>query len=268
MHGADDIVRELISHGANVNVKSETGDENTPLAAAIVAGHPSTVESLLINGANPDFNSSWETSVSVAARYGRHECMDLLLKHGGSLETLDDLPSLLEYASASGSAETVKSLLAQGLNVHEKNCLMHVPMDKMLPAYTYTFEYPTIYISESEPHVQVIWPRYGSPMHAAAAYGHTEVIKLLVENNAAVNERSHYWETPSTLARLRGHETTLEYLMSKGGVALEQTKVCYRQDLFKGSGISNGRLRYCGFYDNDGDDYVEGDDDLNGCSEE
>ena len=95
-------------------------------------------------------------------------------------------------------------------------------------------------------------------MHAAAFYGHTEIIKLLVENNAAVNERSHYWETPSTLARLRGHEEALEYLLSKGGVALEQTTVCYRQDLFKGSGDSSHGLLFCGVSEDVEDDDVEG----------
>ncbi len=96
-------------------------------------------------------------------------------------------------------------------------------------------------------------------MHAAAAYGHTEVIKLLVENNAAVNERSHYWETPSTLAKLRGHKEALEYLLSKGGEALEQTEVCYRQDRFRVSGGSED-LKYCGVYDHDGDNDSEGHD--------
>lgn len=237
MHGADDIVRELISHSADVNVEIEVDDDNTPLTAAIVADHPSTIELLLMNGANPDIISVCGTSISLAAKYGRHECMDLLLKYGASLEVWDiDCPSPLECASASGSVETVKLLLTQGLDVHEKNCLMRLPGDEMLPANTYMFEYPTVAISQPGSGFMCGFTRYGSPMHAAAAYGHTEVIKLLVENNAAVNERSHYWETPSTLAKLRGHNVTLEYLMSKGGVALEETEVCCRQDRFKTSG--------------------------------
>ena len=85
-------------------------------------------------------------------------------------------------------------------------------------------------------------------------YGHIEIIKLLIENNAAVNKRSHYWETPSTLARVRGHKAALEFLLSKGGVALERTEVCYRQDLFKGSGVSDDDLKFCGLYGDDEDD--------------
>ena len=246
-HGADDIVRELISHSADVNVECDSSCENTPLTAAIVAVHTSTIKLLLINGANPNVVSSLGNSISVAAQYGRHECMDLLLKHGASLEEMEiDFPSPLEYAAASGSVETVKFLLTQGLDVNEKNCLRPLKVDAMLPANTYDLTYPIVLISQPEPHFNYNHTSYGSPINAAAAYGHTDVVKLLVENNAAVNKRSHYWETPSTLAKLRGHEVTLEYLVSKGGVALEQIEVCYRQDLFKGSGISNQGLRFCG----------------------
>ena len=244
--GANDVVQELISHGADVNVKCGYVDEMTPLSAAIKACHLSTIDLLLGNGADPDMQSGWGTSIAVAARYGRHECMHLLLKHGASLKALDiDDPSLLEFASASGSVETVKLLLAQGMDVDEKKCLMPRGDDSMLPNNTYRLKYPTVHIEQPRPFSFIDYS-YGSPMHAAAAYGHTEVIKLLVENNAAVNERSHYWETPATLARLRGHEVALEYLLSKGGVELAQTEVCYRQDLFKCSGDSNEKLQYCG----------------------
>lgn len=275
-HGADDIVRELISHSADVNVQCDVDNYNTPLTAAIVADHPSTVELLLVNGANPDIPLLGD-SISVAAESGRHECMHLLLKYGASLDVRDiDSPSPLECASASGSVETVKLLLTQGLDVHEKKCLMRVSGDDMLPAIAYEFRYPMVEISHpSFKGSRCSYWTYGSPMHAAAAYGHTEVVKLLVENNAAVNERSHYWETPSTLARLRGHNVTLEYLMSKGGVALEQTEVCYRQDRFTIPGVSGKVSRFGGAYDDDdeedngeGNDVVSNDSDLNRCCEE
>ena len=238
--GADDIVRELIGHGADVNVECGYDDEYTPLLVAIGAGHPSTIELLLLHGANP--NMDFGTPISVAARNGKHECMDLLLKYGASVMDTDS-PSLLEHAAASGSAETVKLLLTQGLDVNEKSCLKPLTMDAMSPANKYELKYPWVTISQGRPNLDS-GESYGSPMHAAAAYGHTEVIKVLVENNAAVNRRSHYWETPSTLAKLRGHEKTLEYLVGKGGVALEQTEVCYRQDLFKRIGVSDQRLRF------------------------
>lgn len=272
-HGADDIVRELISHSADVNVECDLYDtRDTPLTAAVEADHPSTIELFLINGADPNFGSDRGTSIHVAAIYGRYECMDLLLRHGASLEVRDiDSPSLLEYASASGSVETVKLLLTHGLDVNEKNCLMPLSVDETLPTNQYEFNYPRVYISQPGSRFSCYHDSYGSPMHAAAAYGHTEVVKLLVENNAAINDRSHYWEMPSTLARLRGHNVTLEYLMSKGGVALEQTEVCYRQDIF---GIPNKGPRLCGVNDddeddnNDGDNVISNDNDVNGyCGE-
>lgn len=127
----------------------------------------------------------------MAAIYGRYECMDLLLRHGASPEVRDiDSPSLLEYASASGSIETVKLLLTHGLDVNEKNCLMPLSVDETSSTNQYEFNYPRVYISQPGSRFSCYHDSYGSPMHAAAAYGHTEVVKLLVENNAAINERS------------------------------------------------------------------------------
>ena len=197
MHGADDIVQKLISHGANVNVECGTFSHdtpNTPLSAAIAASHLSTIELLLINGANPEIISNLGNAISVAASLGRHECVDLLLKYGATLEVSElHSSSLLELASTTGSIETVKLLLIQGLDVDDKNRLVPLAEDAMLPANTYTFNYPTIDISQPRPHTSFCDDSYGSPMHAAAADGHTEIIKLLVDQySAAVNEKSHY----------------------------------------------------------------------------
>ena len=255
-YGADDIVRELISHGADVNVECEPTLENTPLTGAIIADHQNIVGLLLINGADP--NSVYPSPILVAAEYGKHECMALLLEHGASLEVEDIYSaSPLELAAASGSVETVKLLLAQGLNVNEQ---MPLPAGEMLPGIRYKFRYPRITDAELRQNCIISYDRYGSPMHAAAAHGRTEVIKLLVENNAAVNEKSQIWETPSTLAKLRGHEEALKYLMSRGGVASEQTKVCYRQDLFYGSGDLNQGPRFREVYDDNEDDNMEDED--------
>ena len=241
MYGADDILQELISHGANVNVHCGMSDEDTPLTAAIAACHPNTVELLLNNGADPYLISSLGIPASVAARYGRYECLDLLLKRGASLIRPDsDSPSPLEYASASGSVEIVRLLLAHGMDVD--GCLMRLDEDKMAPANTYRFKYPFVerkFRPKPDYTPGFHWESYGSPMHAAAANGYTEVIRILIENNAAVNERSHYWETPSTLAKLRGHEETLEYLASKGGVVSKHASLYHRQDLFKTCNGSN-----------------------------
>ena len=235
-HGADDIVQKLISHGADVNVRCDPVCDCTPLVDAIAAGHPSTVELLLINGADPDIWKINNMHCVRAADRGVHECIDLLLRHRVALETeCIDPPSPLEYAAASGSVKTVKMLLAQGLDVDDDKFLLPLHADEMLPASIYRLKYPIVDIHQPPTHRNCLCKSYGSPMHAAAYYGHTEVIKLLVENNAAVNEQSHYWETPSTLAKLRGHKETLEYLISKGGEVME-TEVCYRQDLFKAFG--------------------------------
>ena len=140
MHGADDMVQELINHGADVNIVCDCDGESTPLSSAIEACRPSTVELLLINGANPDL----DFSTSTAAKKGRHECMDILLRRGASLEPIHDFPSPLEYASASGSVETVRLLLTQGLDVLEKKSLIPLDSDAKLPNNPYSLDYPNV----------------------------------------------------------------------------------------------------------------------------
>lgn len=64
---------------------------------------------------------------------------------------------------------------------------MPLSVDETLPTNQYEFNYPRVYISQPGSPFNCHHDSYGSPMHAAAAYGHTEVVKLLVENNAAIN---------------------------------------------------------------------------------
>lgn len=227
-HGFDSIVRELISHGAKVDVESNEENERTPLIAAIIYCDLSTVRYLLVNGASPDWPTD-ERPIAVAAGCAKYECIILLLEHGASLEDLGG-PSLLELASGSGSVRVVKFLLERGLDVKDENRLKAECEDPISLDTRYRLEYPII--QSLRPPQHDINFSYGSALHAAAAFGHTEVIKVLIENNAAVNVKSHYWETPSTLASVRGHKAALEYLLNNGGSAEDMADVCYRRDIF------------------------------------
>ena len=100
-----------------------------------------------------------------------------------------------------------------------------------ITSYKYKFKYPNV--TRVDPPFSYPEEIIGSPMHAAAAFGHTEIVKILIENGAAVNVKSHYWETPATLARLRGYKATWEYLLLHGAIDTEQTTVCHNCDSFE-----------------------------------
>lgn len=70
--GHVDIIRLLISHGADVNAQSSTG--NTPLMYACAGGHVDAVKELLNHGANvEDHNENGHTPLMEAASAGHVE---------------------------------------------------------------------------------------------------------------------------------------------------------------------------------------------------
>ena len=70
--GHVDIIRLLISHNADVNAQSSTG--NTPLMYACAGGHVDAVKELLVSGANvEDHNENGHTPLMEAASAGHVE---------------------------------------------------------------------------------------------------------------------------------------------------------------------------------------------------
>ena len=54
------------------------------------------------------------------------------------------------------------------------------------------------------------------PLHAAAAVGHTKLVRLLLRNGADVDPRDNGGLTPLNMAARYGHETTVELLVDRG----------------------------------------------------
>lgn len=76
--GHVDIIRLLISHGADVNAQSSTG--NTPLMYACAGGHVAAVKELLTHGANvEDHNENGHTPLMEAASAGHVEVAKVIL---------------------------------------------------------------------------------------------------------------------------------------------------------------------------------------------
>ena len=81
-----EIVKLLLSHGADVNAQSSSG--NTPLMYACASGHAEVVRSLLEAGANvEDHNENGHTPLMEAASAGHVEVAKILLEFGAGINT-------------------------------------------------------------------------------------------------------------------------------------------------------------------------------------
>lgn len=83
--GHVDIIRLLISHNADANAQSSTG--NTPLMYACAGGHVEAVRELLVSGANvEDHNENGHTPLMEAASAGHVEVAKV--RHSFEFESL------------------------------------------------------------------------------------------------------------------------------------------------------------------------------------
>ena len=81
-----EIVKLLISHGADVNAQSSSG--NTPLMYACASGHAEVVRALLEAEANvEDHNENGHTPLMEAASAGHVEVAKILLEFGAGINT-------------------------------------------------------------------------------------------------------------------------------------------------------------------------------------
>lgn len=79
MEGHDDVVKFLLDHGANTEVRVE----DTPLLLAVIKGHENITKMLLDHGANPNTRGEGTPLLNAISR-GDIEIVKLLLDHGAN----------------------------------------------------------------------------------------------------------------------------------------------------------------------------------------
>ncbi|XP_018026394.1 ankyrin repeat domain-containing protein 17 isoform X3 [Hyalella azteca] len=184
--GHADIVRLLLSHNAEVNAQSSSG--NTPLMYACAAGHTEVVKLLLEHNANvEDHNENGHTPLMEAASAGHVEVAQLLLEEGAGINTSSDefKESALTLACYKGHMQMVEFLLDAGADQEHKTDEMHTALME------------------------------------ACMDGHVEVAKLLLDHGAQVNMPADSFESPLTLAACGGH-TVLAHLLLERGANIEE----------------------------------------------
>ncbi|KAJ7127801.1 ankyrin repeat-containing domain protein [Mycena epipterygia] len=197
--GNTDIVRLLLDKGANANAQSKI--YGSALQAACRQGHINTVHLLLENGADTDGQKEGGgSSLCAAASNGHTEVVSLLLgkgadanAHGTYLDSNDEVRrgSVLKVACVGGYMETVRLLHDNGANLDG---------------------------DEEED---------GSPLHAAASEGHTDIVGLLLGEGADANTHGKYVD--SNWQEHRG--STLKAACHKGHGKIARLLLCHGADI-------------------------------------
>jgi hypothetical protein len=112
--GQEDLVRELLKRGADIDRSSDDG--YTALGAAAFAGRRSTVRLLLRAGADPErWGATGQGPLHLACLAGQLEVLEELLRARVDIETLNrQHESALDVAAGAGQQEAMGRLIAAG----------------------------------------------------------------------------------------------------------------------------------------------------------
>ncbi|KZL66376.1 ankyrin repeat domain-containing protein [Colletotrichum tofieldiae] len=197
-------MQKLLDAGAQVNLLQ--GLWQTPLRAALVHGSESTVQMLIDNGADVklelfspnDLYSASEAKLMSVLQLGVETrtlgIVERLLAEGVDPNHPVMMPQHpLIIAAKYGDFNIVKSLIASGALVDVKG----------------KKRWSDFYMVPDE----------ASPLHAASAGGHLDVIKLLLSCGATVDSSVENSGTPLKVASMNGQTKVVRHLLSVGAKA-------------------------------------------------
>lgn len=178
--GHQQVVDELIHHGASIDQQDEWG--TTALYVAAESGHLPIVESLVKAGADVDeCDLDGITPLLAAAQTGYLTVVDFLLKHGGDCNKPDIYKMSPLYVAARNGHDSIVDLLTQ----HGADCNQS-DMDGR------------------------------SPLYAASRSGHMTVVETLINHGADVNQCSTDGKSPLSVALKHGQTTVADLLLKHG----------------------------------------------------
>ena len=190
--GHAEMARLLIEKGADVNKTSKDG--HTPLYSAADNGHTEIVKLLITSGADVNKADKYDTVTKCLKKMGIH-VTEMTLNAWDALIRKND-------------TETIRLLIAAGADINRRG--------GMLLNYAAIYDRPEIaklFIEASEIANKVDMYR---PLTWASSEGYAEIVKLLIEKGANVNQADNDGHTPLYWAVKNGHTEIVELLKAAG----------------------------------------------------
>ncbi|XP_044194264.1 ankyrin repeat and SOCS box protein 3 isoform X1 [Thunnus albacares] len=209
------VVRLLLKAHANIN--QLTNDLSCPLYAAVDGGHKEVVELLVGKGAevNGTHTASCWTCLHQAAYKGHSEIVRTLV-NVCNLEAVDDHKiSPLFVASQYGQQECLEILVHAGADVNTQAADLATPL---LIASQEGHQACVDFLLDhgADPNIACShdWPQL--PIHAAAEFGHSGVLRRLIAVTDRVCDRGDGRVSPLYVA-VHGHQSgSVELLLKEG----------------------------------------------------
>ncbi|KAH8679635.1 ankyrin repeat-containing domain protein [Tricladium varicosporioides] len=243
------VVQLLLDHGADPNLFK--GDDG-PLNEAAISNDLKVLRLLLSNGASivqQTEQAGGSSPYHKAINYTRQEALDLLLQHEVKDKSARDniLKRCLLYASSSGKREAILSLLSAGVDINttqsdhfyegETPLLLAIKYEKLQVARLLVRKGARQDIMDNKGNLALPLAakrgmnllvrdliRKGGDMdeksgedentalHSAAAFGHKEVVRVLLEGGADREVENKFGEVAMDIAEEKGFKEVVELL--------------------------------------------------------
>ncbi|KAK5218691.1 hypothetical protein LTR72_008630 [Exophiala xenobiotica] len=190
----EDLIRALLEHSADPNVRSNSGE--SVLHYAVATGYIKVVELLVEAGALVNASDSeGRTPLHEAGCIPAVAVTNYLLSRGAQLQVVDaDGNSPLHLAAKKSSLEVVQSLLRAGSDCTLRNKMGARPLDLAAESgrpevFGYLCSLP------AEQGVEEMQPDTPTPLHLAAGNGNLTAIKALLASGADRDARDRQGRT-------------------------------------------------------------------------
>ncbi|KAH3747899.1 uncharacterized protein LOC127847976 [Dreissena polymorpha] len=247
MHNSKTTCLQAVMRGNTaVNDNGNIVNGNYPIIVASRKGLNEAVTCMLKNGANPSLqNEKNMTALHIAVLYNRASIVKELLEHGAQINRKNKKyqRTPLHIAADKGHANIVQYLLEKGADINSKDCRGHYPI--FLAAICGHVSTVKVFLKHNKQQDQMRVKSYGtksllkgmSLYHVAVWKNNKKMIQMLIEENADVNVKDFFGQTPLFYAIMSNKKRLVNMLLTRADqtIAQKQGFTPLHAAIFKGN---------------------------------